>query len=121
MKPILICAFLIVTAVTTVEAQTAPPPRPYKAYVDNNRYREFSELGRSTYVAGLADGISHALEGAAPSLLARWSDCTAQRPWGQLRAMLDRYLDEHPEGWHYGTARTFYKVVAVRAYGLPGR
>jgi hypothetical protein len=75
-------------------------------FVDGNKYNTFSEHERLLYLQGLIDGLFlyQGGESARNSLRA----CTIQKPLGQLEAIYEKYLKEHPEDWHKPASVLFW-------------
>ena len=104
MKTLLIAASLFVLA-----------PRNAQAQPTVEQYRGFAEAGRTGYVVGWYGGFMYAfLNFIEPQLDDAWTwhlffgaeaftvdvkACLEEWTFGQMQAVFDRYVEEHPEIW----------------------
>lgn len=73
------------------------------ARLTGNDYQKLPVGFRTTYIIGILDGISAAndLLGKPNPHLSNFLEYTKGMTGGQLVAIVDKFLAEHPEGWHY--------------------
>jgi len=38
--------------------------------------------------------------------------CTSNRPYGQIAAIVAKYMKDHPEGWHYDMASIIFTALS---------
>ena len=46
-----------------------------------------------------------------PELYSNLEETTKDMTAGQIKAIFDRYLEEHPEEWHNGAASIFHGAI----------
>jgi hypothetical protein len=70
-------------------------------FYNGNDYRQLADVQKTAYVVGLFDGLVAAgLLGATDVAPRRLATCFGDDlPQAQLRAIVDKFLDEHPERW----------------------
>ena len=70
-------------------------------FLTGNSYRELQDAGKSGYVMGFTDGLFvSVLHGAKKSKLRPIEQCVAGMSDGQVVAILEKWLNDHPEQWH---------------------
>jgi hypothetical protein len=84
--------------------------------ITGNTYRGWSTLQRFLYIAGVSGGIQYGavamkqvvkktekekiiVKGPVEGLLEA-NDCIGDKPYGQLQAIVELYLKEHPQKWN---------------------
>lgn len=111
---VILCCVLAVT-LSTVPAHA----------IDGNAWLKLSATIRGIYVAGVvdswgdvkdtSDGLKKASRDYTPGAIEeqhrRLSDCTAGKPYDQITAIVEKYMRDHPEVWHYSMASNI--LVAV--------
>lgn len=99
--------------------------------VVGNEWRTLDDAARWLYVAGVVDtwsmvkdGIQIAKEGnpaytpgASEEAFSTAFDCVAGRPYAQTIAIVDKYMKDHPEKWHYTMAANIF--IAIRSTCQP--
>jgi len=77
-----------------------------------NKYLEHTDNGKMCYVKGLFDMYSYLVSCYFPELyyetIVKFNNMTPL----QLKAIFDKYLEEHPEEWHFPVAEIFHKAIA---------
>lgn len=100
---VLILTLLMVSPISAVEKEDV-----VRCYCKGNDYLELTEEQKTFYVAGLSDMLDYFLQNENPKLYAELELKTKDMLLGQLKAVLDKYIKEHPEKWHYAAADLFY-------------
>ena len=77
------------------------------AFVSGNVFRGFSELGKMQYLDGVFDGLS-ATHHPRLDACARAMNVSN----GQMEAIVDRYMSEHPEFWGGSMAQIAYSAFS---------
>ena len=75
-----------------------------------NQYKQVEESGRTNYVTGLLDGIElgSILDKEEISQL---KDYVSQMSINQIKAIVEKYMNEHPEKWHYPVAPLIFQAL----------
>ncbi|MBU4350029.1 hypothetical protein KJ830_06990 [bacterium] len=87
-----------------------------KAYYDGNRYLELSENQKLSYVAGLIDMLFSFSQTLVPEGYAEIALKTEGMSLGQLTSIFNKFLEEHPEDWHFSAAYLFSFAMAEIFY-----
>ncbi|AME28663.1 Rap1a/Tai family immunity protein [Burkholderia sp. PAMC 26561] len=88
----------------TLASHAASPAGAYVegGYLSGQHYRNSPFSERLGYVQGLVDGILYsAMFGAREEYMRRLKVCIAQVSGGQLVAIVDKYVSEHPSQWDW--------------------
>ena len=64
-------------------------------FVPGNVYQTLTDNGKTKYVVGVIDGL--AVSGMEPFV-----ECSYKLEPLQARAIVDKYMKDNPEHWHYG-------------------
>ena len=88
----------------------------FGGFLDGNEYRNRTDLEKHSYLMGFHDGLMAAplfgLERTGDAMSETWYErCEAVGNSGQLQAIIDRYVDEHPENWHHPMPSIFHMAV----------
>lgn len=71
-------------------------------FMTGQMFLELRESERSAYVMGLVDGMFWApVYGAPEARINKFAQCISEMNNKQLSAILEKYLRDHPEKWHY--------------------
>jgi hypothetical protein len=109
MPPALRASLLVATLMLPM---TISAEEEFSAIVTGNKYRELGEAARTFYVMGVVEGIQ--FEAAQlkfqPDLVVL-GGCVGGRTGNQLRAMVDKYAEAHPESWHKPASTLVYRGV----------
>lgn len=84
---------LSLTPPTTVRSQPAGPP-------NGNEYLQFTSSLRLAYTVGISEGLTIASKVGAAGVQELMA-CSKGMTFGQMRAIVDKYLAENPERWHH--------------------
>jgi len=87
-KTLLFVLALIALLPVSSEAQTV------------NMFRQWDRSSRAQYMSGYTDGLSAGLLAAEDDLMAIIACIYSGWTPDQARAVVDKYLDEHPEDWN---------------------
>jgi hypothetical protein len=72
------------------------------SFLTGNEYVKLDKFNKLSYVTGVIDGFSAAPLFGAPANKVKWYDnCISEMTNGQIVAIIDKYLKEHPEEWHW--------------------
>ena len=72
-------------------------------YLTGNRFRELTRIEKMYYVMGRHDAMCAAsMFGAPDSFVIEVVSCMKDMDSLQLAAIVEKYLDDHPEKWHLG-------------------
>lgn len=100
----------------TMEQSLAQTPSaavvvPY-GFMSGNAYRALPEAGKQMYVTGVFDGlIGSPMFGANAHMVAAFKQCMEGMNNDQLQAIVDKYLNAHPEIWHYPMQVHAYNAI----------
>jgi len=99
----------------TVNAQEGTA-KVFVGFLDGNEYRNLTDREKHSYLMGFHDGLMAAplfgFEREGDAMSETWYErCKAVGNSGQLQAIIDRYVDEHPENWHYQMTSIFFMPV----------
>jgi len=81
------------------------------AFVSGNDYLEYTENNKLNYIEGLVDMLFCQTYVCDPELYSNLEETTKDMTAGQIKAIFDRYLEEHPEEWHNGAASIFHGAI----------
>jgi len=98
---------------------------PALAVLDGNQWRALPDLAREGYVTGVVDtwgevsgGIKIKRDadpsyapGAVENLITSVSECARPMTYGRLIAIVEKYMKDHPETWHYRMASNIFAAV----------
>jgi len=76
-----------------------------------NDYLNMAEGNNIFYVEGLMDMLYNQTELYNPKLYSSIVKTTKVMTAGQIKAIFDKYLEEHPESWHYNAAYLFGEAI----------
>lgn len=83
-----------------------------RAFLTGNEYVQRSPWERERLVVGVVEGFfASALIGARQVTLQRMQRCLQPMDSGQLRAILDRYVIEHPQWRHQHMGVLMYRAL----------
>ena len=100
-------------------------PIPALAVLDGNQWRALPESGREAYVTGVVDTWSEVgsgvktktvanpayAPGAIENLLRSVSECAQPMTYGRIIAIVEKYMNDHPEIWQYRMASNVFAAV----------
>ena len=89
--------------------------------ISGNEYRALLDIQRLFYLAGVLDGWSNVLEplralnvdvSVVDQMFQRVFDCVAKgMTRGQVMAIVDKHMNDHPEAWHYTAGSTAWVAM----------
>jgi len=101
--------------------------------ISGNDWKRLPLAGQQAYIAGVIDtwgdvgGRAEVMkklghEGSLNELIfTDLHECVSKKmPYGQIVAIVKKYLEDHPSGWHYGMADSVYEAL-WEACGLTGK
>jgi hypothetical protein len=98
------------------------PVRVPNGFLTGSEYADEPDAVRSGYVMGMIDGLFiSTLLGSSENRVHRVQDCLVGMRSGQLEAMLDKHVRDHPEHWHDGAGVLFYQVLLHTCPGIRDR
>lgn len=89
--------------------------------IDGNHWNQLPNDRQNAYVMGVVDawqniiGYCGAPQGACFPVKGMFEpivSCTSNRPYGQITAMVEKYMKDHPEGWHYDMASIIWTALS---------
>ena len=89
------------------EEQTVKIP----SFIFGNNYLELSEPNKASYVAGLMDMTYYQTYYYDYELYSAIFDTISDMTGIQIKAIFDKYLEEHPEEWHMVAASIFVSAI----------
>jgi len=81
-------------------------------FVTGNKYLDLSDDHKMSYIIGLLDMCSYLTSTLAPEYYLDFTGKIEDITGRQIRAVFDKYLEEHPEQWHFVAAGIFYRAMA---------
>ena len=82
------------------------------AFITGNKYLEMSDSSvRMFYVYGLADMYSYFIFRYYPENYSDFIGKIGHMTVQQITAIFDKYVEEHPEEWHFPAANIFDNVM----------
>lgn len=87
-----------------------------KAFHDGNRYLELTEIQKLSYVGGLMDMLFEISQKESPEYYADLVLKTEGMKQRQLMSIYDKFLEEHPEDWHFSAAYLFDFAIREIVY-----
>ena len=111
---LLILGFALLPATTS--AQEAAGVLVHEGFLDGNDYQNRTDREKHAYLMGFTDGLMAAplfsFERMGDTMTLTWFErCEAKGNSGQLQAIIDRYLDQHPENWHDSMSGIFFLAM----------
>lgn len=100
-------------------------PTPALAVLDGNQWRGLPDSGREGYVTGVVDTWSEVWSGikiktganpayapgAVENTLRSVSECAQPMTYGRIIAIVDKYMEDHPEAWHHRMASNVLAAI----------
>jgi len=74
-------------------------------------YLDSPEVAKITYVVGVIDKFLCVTQNYNSEDYSNLKATVDNMTIGQIQAIFDKYLKEHPEKWHYGAAGLFYSAI----------
>ena len=87
------------------------------AFTSGNTYLGSTENDKSFYVRGLADMLFCEVYKYRSELYSYLEIKTEDMTVGQIKAIFDKYLEEHPEDWHLAAASLFNSAINELLWG----
>jgi hypothetical protein len=106
MKPAFcVLALLCLFSVTVQGQKEKEKPRQMRSpsyFYKAEMFLEVNEVSRETYTTGLMDGFyASGMFGASDETVDSLDSCTKGMDSKQLAAIIEKYVKDHPEGWHH--------------------
>lgn len=100
-------------------------PTPALAGLDGNQWRGLPDSAREAYVTGVVDTWSEVWSGiktktvanpayapgAIEDLIRSVSECAQPMTYGRIIAIVEKYMKDHPEIWHYRMASNVFAAI----------
>ncbi|MBE3128416.1 MAG: hypothetical protein IMZ60_01925 [Actinobacteria bacterium] len=80
-------------------------------YLKGNDYLKMSEEIKSAYVMGLIDMLLNQTRFYDSEDYSNLNEATNDMNIGQIKAIFDKYLEEHPEIWHLVASSLFWTAI----------
>jgi len=87
-----------------------------KAFNDGNRYLELTEIQKLSYVVGLMDMLFEISQKEWPEYYADLVLKIKDMKQRQLMSIFNKFLEEHPEDWHFSAAYLFDFAIREIVY-----
>jgi hypothetical protein len=115
MRVSVIATLVIIGCLAATGADPAEPNVNVRnGFLTGNTWRNADVNSKTAYVLGAVDSVySAALFGANEQLIDSFASCQKSMTGDQVTAVVDKFLNDHPEMWHYAMA--VLVVDAVRA------
>jgi hypothetical protein len=79
------------------------------SFLDGNLYMQQSQEFQFAYIMGVIDGLCHGeFPGGSSS---PFSKCAKGKPPFQIKALIDKYMKENPQKWHYAMSSLIWVAV----------
>jgi hypothetical protein len=106
-----ITIFLILLIIILVLPINAKVEGKLFAHCNGNVYLKLNKTDKCAYVVGLIDMLYHLMNKDYPAyynyLVSRTENMTPE----QTMAIFDKYLEEHPEEWHFPCSYLFCEAI----------
>ena len=80
-------------------------------FLTGNDYLKFSDHDKLVYVEGLFDMYSYFFASSFPEPYYDKIDKYRNMTAVQIKAIFDKFLEEHPEAWHFAAADIFFATT----------
>ena len=85
----------------------------YSAYMNAGEFPELPEATKTGYAMGFVNGLmASIILGAQDDKLKQLEKCTHEMQAAQVAAIIEKYIKEHPETWHYPLTVESWKAFA---------
>jgi hypothetical protein len=121
---LLLMSLILATCHQAVAKLPTAPVQISNGYVSGNVYRDMADTAKHAYVMGVVDGILLSpILGAESKDVQPVSDCIKGMRSDQLQAIVDAFLQAHPERWDESMHTIAYGALfgACKARGKPLR
>jgi hypothetical protein len=119
-KAILISMMLIYAGPLGPTDVTAADVFIPNGFVTGNAYRRLSSAERLAYVMGATDTMMAAPIFGAPESKMRWlSQCLPGMEGEQVRALVDKYLEDNPVKWNFPATALVFSAFREACPGSP--
>jgi hypothetical protein len=103
---------LLLLVLLTNGLQGEEKEREGVGFITGNKYLNFAEGNKEYYVTGLMDMLYYSTNYYVPkTYYLDIAEVTKGMGNKQIMAIFDKYLEEHPEKWHYAAAYLFSTVI----------
>ena len=81
---------------------------------DGHDWIAATEAGKIIYVTGVIDGLDMALlTGADSERIVRFYKCSSDMTVAQIKAIVQKYLDQHPETWDRPMSALMFTAITT--------
>jgi hypothetical protein len=81
------------------------------AWINGNAYHRLDETNKRSYVVGVTEGLVYATSSLQEDIYRRMGACLEGVTTGQLQAMVDKWIEAHPEQWDRAAADLVYTAL----------
>jgi len=106
-----ITIFLILLIIFLVLPINAKVERKLFAHYNGNIYLKFNKTEKLHYIGGLIDMFYYLTSKEHPAYYAYFVSETENMTAEQIRAIFDKYLEEHPEDRHFPCSYLFCEAI----------
>ena len=110
-KTILILVLVLLFSILLIDYSYLQEEEKIACWTSGNKYLKMTEENKLYYVAGLIDMLFRFTFYNNKTLYSVLSEKTNEMTAGQIRAIFDKYLEEHPEKWHMTASGLFYTAT----------
>jgi len=110
-KTVLILVLALLFFSLLINYSQGQEKKEISGFANGNKYLNLTEIEKMGYLKGLMDMLLQRTSYCDPELYSDINDKTKDMTLGQIRAIFDKYLEEHPEKWHQGAAGLFWNAI----------
>jgi len=81
------------------------------SFTPGNKYLNWTEIEKMCYLRGLIDMFFYEASYYDPKLYSSLKATAKDMSIGQIKAIFDKFLEEHPEKWHWSSAGLFWEAM----------
>jgi len=116
---LLVSLILLLLLVSYCELERTEYLKGLAAFQTGNSYMKLEKIYKAYYLQGLFDGMAFMHEGMRVLFKENFPeeaifpvvDLLKNMPISQIVSIFDKYLEEHPESWHYAASEIFFKCI----------
>ena len=110
-KTILILVLVLLFSILLIDYSYLQEEEKIVCWVSGNGYLKMTEENKLYYVMGSIDMLFRLTFYNNKTLYLVLSEKTKDMTAGQIRAIFDKFLEEHPESWHMIASGLFWTAI----------